>query len=246
MYKKNAGIASMIIGLLIPCIGVSQEYHFVSIEMLIEQEIGRIIIPEIYQKLNIKVSITPVPGNRAQWLAASGEKDGEIMRIWTYGDENPSTIRVPTSYYSLETMAFIKKDAGISISRKEEMTSLRIVKVRGVKHTDNISKGMPNLKSFGSTENMMLFLNAGRADIALTNTIDGLIILKKMGLKNIVPLKKPLAVLELYHYIHEKHKALVPKINAVLIDMKKSGELKALIRKAENTIIQQSSRYKQK
>ena len=87
-----------------------EKYSFVSIENLIEQEIGRIIIPKIYQKLNIDVDISSKPAKRAQAYATSGKKDGEIMRIWTYGVENKTTIRVPTPYYKLETMAFIKKD----------------------------------------------------------------------------------------------------------------------------------------
>jgi hypothetical protein len=54
---------------------------------LIEQDVGRIIIPEIYNNLGMTVTIKPVPGKRAQQLATSGKKDGEIMRIFTYGLE---------------------------------------------------------------------------------------------------------------------------------------------------------------
>jgi len=217
----------------------AQEYFFVSIQDLIEQEVGRLIIPEIYKKLNLKATISPVPGKRAQFLASSGTKDGEIMRIWTYGIENPTTIRVPTPYYYLETMAFIKKGSGIVINNKKDLSKYKLVKVRGVKHTNNITKGFSNVHDLNSTETMMKFLQAGRADVALTNTVDGMLVLKKFGIKNIVPIKKPLAVLDLYHYIHEKHKALVPKVDDVIKELKASGELKRIIQNAENRVIGQ-------
>ena len=218
--------------------GIAEEYHFVSIKNLIEQEVGRLIIPEIYKKLGMKVTITPMPGKRAQHSATKGKKDGEIMRIWTYGEENPTTIRVPTPYYYLETMAFIKKDSGIVIQSKSDLAKYKLVKVRGVKHTNNITKGI-DAHDLNSTEQMMKFLAAGRADVALTNTVDGLIVLKELGITNIIPIQKPLAVLDLYNYIHEDHKDLVPKVDAVIKEMKASGELSRIIKDAEKQIIGQ-------
>ncbi|WP_238937617.1 hypothetical protein [Pseudoalteromonas sp. S16_S37] len=39
----------------------SETYHFASINYLIEQEVGRIVISEIYQQLGIDIIITPLP-----------------------------------------------------------------------------------------------------------------------------------------------------------------------------------------
>lgn len=217
---------------------IAEEYHFVSIQGLIEQDVGRIIIPEIYKKLGIETTIQAVPGIRAQKLATSGEKDGEIMRIFTYGIENTTTIRVPTPYYQLETMAFVKKDSGIVIKSKEDLKKYKLVKVRGVKHTNNITKGIANVHDMNSTESMMKYLLAGRADVALTNTVDGILSLKKLGYTNIVPIDKPLAVLDLFNYIHQDHKDIVEKVDAMIKKMKENGELQAIIKKAESQVIE--------
>mgnify|MGYP003875257723 FL=1 len=159
------------------------------------------------------------------------------MRIWTYGDENPTTIRVPTPYYYLETMPFIAKQRNISIEEASDLQHYSIVKVRGVKHTNNITKGLSNVYEANSTDNMLRLVETGQVDIALTNTIDGILALKKLGISNVTPLKKPLAVLPLYHYLHEKHKALVPIIDQEIRRLKASGELATLIQNAENKII---------
>ena len=50
----------------------SAEYRFVSIQNLVEQEIGRLVLPQVYRKLGITISITPLPGKRAQAQAVSG------------------------------------------------------------------------------------------------------------------------------------------------------------------------------
>jgi ABC-type amino acid transport substrate-binding protein len=88
--------------------------------------------------------VTPFPGNRAQYAADSGMQDGEIMRIATYGNEALNTIRVPTPYYYLETMPFVLKNSDIVINSKQDLAQYRVAKIRGVKHTNNITKGLKN------------------------------------------------------------------------------------------------------
>jgi len=227
--------------LMLMCsIAKGEQYHFVSINHLVEQEIGRLILPQIYNKLNIEITITPLPGKRAEYQATSGASDGEIMRIYSYGVNNPSVHRVPTPYYQLETMAFIKKGAEITIETASDLKKYSLAKVRGVIHTNNITHGLYNVADLNSTEQIMRFVNLGRADVALTNTIDGLMVIKESGFDDIVPIAAPLAKLNLYHYVHEKHKYLIPKVDAQIKAMKKSGELDKIIKDAEFAIIEQS------
>lgn len=218
-------------------ITLANKYEFASIEYLIEQEIGSIVLPQIYQNIGIDITVTPLPGKRAQFEANLGKKDGEIMRIWTYGDENSQSIRVPTPYYYLETMAFILKDSQIDIRQKEDLKKYRLGKVRGVKHTNNITKGLTDVYEMNSTENMFRMLNMGKVDVVLTNTLDGNLVLKRLGYENIVSIGRPLAVFPLYHYIFEKHKALVPLIDEEILRLKNSGELERMIALAEQKVI---------
>ncbi len=89
---------------------------------------GRIVLTQVYKNIGINITISPLPGKRAQYVANAGIKDGEIMRIWTYGDENPNTIRVPSPYYYLETMPFVSKKSDISILKKEDLAKYRLTK----------------------------------------------------------------------------------------------------------------------
>jgi len=215
---------------------VAEEYHFVSINNLIEQEIGRIVIQHIYKNMGIEVTITPLPGKRAQYEATSGISDGEIMRIFSYGIDNPKILRVPTPYYYLETMAFIRKGSNVKVLNKDDLAKYSIAKVRGVKHTNNITKGLKTI-DFNSTEQALRFVQKGRADIALTNTIDGLMKLKYFNINNVVPIENPLKKLELFHYIHENHKDLVPRVDAKIKEMIANGELARVIEIAELAVL---------
>ncbi|MDO6719663.1 transporter substrate-binding domain-containing protein [Psychrosphaera sp. 1_MG-2023] len=211
----------------------AEGFHFSSINFLTEQEVGRIVLPQIYSELGIVISITPLPAQRAQLSATSGVSDGEIMRIFSYGIENPTTIRVPTPYYYLETTAFVHKDKDIVIENKDHLEKYFVAKVRGVKHTNRITEGHSQVIDMNSTIEIMRMVDSGRVDVALTNTIDGLMALKELGLKNVIAIKKPLATFDLYHYIHLDHKHLVPIVDAKIIEMTKDGKLAKIVNAAE-------------
>ncbi|WP_249351796.1 substrate-binding periplasmic protein [Pseudoalteromonas citrea] len=198
------------------------------------------MLPEIYNRLGIKVIISPLPGKRAQQEAQSGLKDGEVMRIYSYGTETPSTIRIPTPYYQLETMAFIRADSNIKINTIKDLKQYQIVKVRGVKHTNNITKGMTNVKDLDTTTQMLRLVSAGLADVALTNTVDGLVALKKLKITNVRPISKSLDRQSLYHYVHKSLQHLVPKVDQEIKKMKETGDLDALIRDAEQQVLKTS------
>ena len=220
----------------------ANHYNFASIELLIEQEVGRIVLTQVYKNIGIDITISPLPGKRAQYVANSGLKDGEIMRIWTYGDENSNTIRVPTSYYYLETMPFVLKSSDISILKKQDLAKYRLTKIRGVKHTNNITQGFKNIYEMSSTEDMFKLLLSGKVDVVLTNTSDGNLALERLGLSNIVSMEKPLIRLPLYHYIHKNNKKLVNRVDKEIQRMKSNGELATLILQAEKSVVQLNSK----
>ncbi|MGE6648055.1 substrate-binding periplasmic protein [Shewanella colwelliana] len=213
-------------------------YRFASIEYLIEQEVAREVIPQIYRGLDIKVDILPLPGNRAQYAAVSGKMDGEVMRIWSYGEDNPSMLRVPTPYYYLETMPFVRADSGILIREPKDLQPYRVVKVRGVKHTNNITEGLPYVRDVDSTKMMFELLQNHQADVALTNNLDGQIMMQRYHFDDIAVMPNHLGRLALYHYLHPKHASLLPVIDAELKRLKALPTLNNIIKAAEIRVIE--------
>ncbi|MBF0230558.1 MAG: transporter substrate-binding domain-containing protein [Desulfamplus sp.] len=209
------------------------KYHFVRIDGLAEQVVAEKILKDIYNQAGITIDIEAVPGGRAIMLATTGKSDGETLRIFSYGEKYKMMIRVPTPYSSLETTVFAKKSSNIDIKNKADLAKYKIVIVRGVQHTIDITEGLDTVHVIDTVEQMMKFLNLDRADIAITNNISGVAVLKKLKLTaDIIPLIT-LETLDLFHYLHETHKDIVPTVDEVIQKMVKSGELKKLREKYE-------------
>lgn len=216
----------------------AEEYNLVSIVGLFEQQVGELVLPEVYKKLGIDITITAMPGKRAILETVSGRKDGEIMRIWSYGNEHPETIRVPTPYYQLETMAFFKEGSNVAVKSVKDLARYSVLKVRGVKHTNNITSGLTNVYDYDDTQSMLRALSTGRDGVALTHTADGLFSILKFKLKGIMLIDSPLATFPLYHYVHKKNSHLVERLDKTIRAMKKSGELEEFIALAEKKVFE--------
>ena len=135
-------------------------------------------------------------------------------------------------------MPFVLKNSNIVINKKDDLVNYRLTKVRGVKHTNNITQGLSNTYEMSSTEAMFKLLLSDKVDVVLTNTIDGNLALARLGLSSITPMKNPLVRLPLYHYIHKKNQHLIPLIDSEIKRLKHNGELNLLISDAEKHVIQ--------
>ena len=213
------------------------EYEFASIESLAEQEIARIVLPQIYQKIDKKIKITPLPANRAQYEANAGIKAGETLRIYSYGIENKDQIRVPTPYYYLYTSVFALTSKQIIVTEKDDLKKYKVGKVSGVKHTANITKGLDKVYNSNSTDSLFQQLLLGNIDIALTNLSDGELLLSKDKFSEVKVVNPALVKLDLFHYIHKNHQELVEPVNQAIKQLQANGELAKMLKQAEEIIL---------
>lgn len=214
-------------------------YRFVAIEGLVAQQIGSQVMTEVYRQLGHQIHITPMPAKRAQRQAVSGIEDGEIMRVYFYGDQNPQMIRIPIPIHSVATTGFIRKDKEIIVKSREDLKKYRVAKVRGIKHTDLIARDLTKIHESNSIVYMMNALVADHIDVALTTLVDGQLSIKRMNLTDIKPLETPLALRRLYHYVHEKNAHLVPGLTSKIEELKKNGQLQDLLQSAHYDIMGQ-------
>ncbi|WP_096086812.1 substrate-binding periplasmic protein [Agaribacterium haliotis] len=216
-------------------VAVASSFKFAATDGLFAQQVGRYMLPCIYRELGHEISIVDYPAKRALSSANSGSVDGEVMRIYDYGDYAPNTVRVPTPYYYVDTTAFFLKDKAYENLSLEEIKKLKVVKVRGVTHTDFVSKDFAHVKDVDSTEQLFLYLQAGRADVALTNASNGLHAISLMGLEDTFSkTAEPLDTQALYHYIHKSKSAeLVTKVDTAIKKLIDKGFLQQLAREAE-------------
>jgi len=195
------------------------------------------ILTELYARLGYDIEIRPMAAGRAAIESTSGQVDGDVGRIRSFNADAPDLIRVPTPFYRGYTAAFVRMDSGIDAIGKEDLPKYRVARIRGVVNTNLLTEGVERVTDFGDLETMFRFLELGRADVAVTNTIGGGITLSNLGMTDIGPLEPPLETRDFYHFIHRRHEALVPTLDALIREMTASGELGRLTREIERKAI---------
>jgi len=212
---------------------------FAQIQNTPDQMVGAEILKAIYKKMGISIKMQNMPGKRALSESSTGRVDGEVHRIFKIGEDYSTLIRVPTPINYIEPSVF-SKNYNFVITDCTALTDYYIGIVRGVRHAELCTQGMEKVKIFNNSIKMMELLDAGRIDIVITARINGLMLSKRMDYESIYPLSPPLNRMLVYHYLHEKHKDLVLKLDAVIIKMQKNGELEMLRKEAIKTLFEKA------
>lgn len=195
------------------------------------------IIQAAYQKIGIEAVIQHYPPARGIQLANEGYTDGELYRSVRMKGKFSNLMMVPVSVAHTELVVFTK-NVQFPLQGWDSLKPYRIGVERGFKLAEERSKGMKTYSaSVGQTFQM---LDAGRVDIVISTKLGGLSYLKSIGLKGIEILNPPLEKDMLHHFLHKKHKELVPVISAVLENMKKNGEMEAIREKAKSTLFDEN------
>jgi len=202
-----------------------------------DQFIGGEILKEAYSRLGIAVVLVDVPAARALALSSSGQLDGEVHRIAAVEHDYPSLIRISPAINYIEPSVFTTT-LHFEVSGWPSIKDYNIGIVRGVGSSEAGTAGMKSVQAVTSLENLLLMLDAGHVELAVTDLLSGRVRVKQMRLDSrIYALSPPLQRVFIYHYLHQQHRALVPRIEAVLRDMEADGELVRLRERFVNQVL---------
>ncbi|MEH6631279.1 MAG: transporter substrate-binding domain-containing protein [Halopseudomonas aestusnigri] len=192
----------------------------------VDTVISEVILRTAYQRIGIEIYIEKHPGERALRLANSGEVAGDVQRIDGLSAKYTNMIQIRPAINFIEGSAFSKSQT-IPIDGWKSLQDYRIGLIRGIKFAENNTKGMDTYvaRDYASLFRM---LNKDRIDVAISPRLNGLYQIKRFGIHDVTPLSPAIARFELFHYLHKKHAALVPKLSAVFTEMATSGELQRI------------------
>ncbi|WP_417320307.1 substrate-binding periplasmic protein [Emcibacter sp.] len=190
------------------------------------QKLSAQIISEAYATLDIKVSIKELPGLRALVVANSGETDGEISRIGGIEKKFTNLIAIPTPVNHIEIVVFSENSA-LKIENWHNLQGLKVGIVSGSVFTETLDQGLNTLR-INNYKQLFTILKRGRVDVAVSPYINGLSMLKTNPHWTILPVSPSLQNEDLYHYIHKRHRHLIPKLNQIFQEMHSSGRIKHL------------------
>lgn len=200
-----------------------------------DQYIGEFILKRAYGSIGIDLIVEILPAKRALQFSTSGYVDGEIQRINVIERSSPTLIRIPTAVNYVDLSVFFTKQ--MPFRSMEDLEDYKFVYVRGVKVYESFLKYFKISHAVTTDEQMWRMIKERRMDVALAGRISGMYKLKELGIEGIYPLAPPQKTYHLYHYLHEKHQNLVPKIDAVLKKLSQNGELERLRAQAVENLL---------
>lgn len=196
------------------------------------------IIKEAYKRLNIEVQINNYPWQRALHASNVGIADAELFRSFVSEEEYPNLIKVDSPVYYVEFVA-CAKDPSIAITGWESIKQYDIGFMRGVKTIEQHTRTM-NTASVNTAEQAFNMLKADYIDIVVAEYINGLIILRKLGTRDIFILEPPIEQIPVYHFVNKRHADLLPLLKNSLKTMNENGELYSLKEQAIDKILHSS------
>ncbi len=204
--------------------------------------IGGKILEAAYKRLSIDIEFVVMPAKRCLRESSVGNVDGEIQRIYEIGDSYPTLIRVPISFNHLNVVAF-SKNYQIPINGWNSLQGYRVGRIRGIKFMEMGFRQLDpsKIQVVNRSHQLALLLKSDRIDFIVEEKINGLIQFKRLNINGIHTLSPPLLRIKLYHYLNQKHKDLVPRIDDVFKKMAESGELKRLRKTFINELFNASS-----
>lgn len=138
-----------------------------------------------------------------------------MVRVKIAGSAHESLIRVDVPIIEARTFAYANKPElhGKSFG---ELKHLRIGHVSGARFAAELAKGFSEVWTAETPEQLFEMLLRDRLDLVIVGEGTGRRIVRERELKDVFPLTPSLRTVSFYHYLHEKHAALVPRIEAVL------------------------------
>ena len=225
-----------------------QTMVFSTVKDTLVADINEIIIRDAYQKLGIQVFIKKLPAARALQKSNSGEFDGELFRIPGIQKKYPNLFMIPVVSYEVDIRAYSKR----SDFKVVGWNSLKLFKIgieRGVQFSEVATDGM-NRQIVNSNQQLFRILDKDRVDFVVTDiwsALGSLTELERTGfpINEIFVLSPRVMAIELHHYLHMKHEALIPKVNQAIQESLRSGIAKQAEDKIRKQYVLKEDKYEQ-
>jgi polar amino acid transport system substrate-binding protein len=176
-----------------------------------------------YARLGMDFVAQELPLRRALSMASSGEIDGDLMRANAVFQDNPALlqVRVPVAVGIYAAYRRGECPARVSIG---ELAQYRVAYFRGIRAIE-MALPQQSLVATNNSWDVLRLLQHNIADYALGMQTETDALLASREVQGICRVSEPVIVQPLYHALHKRHAQLLPKLEAVLADMEKKGEI---------------------
>ncbi|WP_229506609.1 ABC transporter substrate-binding protein [Massilia sp. BJB1822] len=194
-------------------------------------DIAEQVLREAYRRMGMNLDVVRLPAERALVSANDGMMDGELYRKIGIERDYPNLMIVPVPLLTYEIVIFTLGTSFV-VNGWESLRPFTIGFIRGIKIVEQNTQGM-HIEPVATMMQALQKMTMGRTDVVVGNRVSGLAMAKTLKLADIRVLQPPLATFPVFHYLHKKHEALIPKLSAVLQQMQKDK----VIERIQKTIL---------
>lgn len=199
------------------------------------------IVKEAFRRIGVEVKLILLPSERALKNANSGIDDGNYPRISGLSKAYPNLLKVPEKIRNSEFVAF-SKNKTIKTNNWESLSPYNVALITGWKIFEKNIGGAKSVTKVKNAKSLFILLEKNRADLVLYERNKGLGTIRELGFQNVYNLNPPLAVKEMFLYLHKKHKRLIPQLDIALRKMKKDGSYAKIVQSSLQGIVPKRSK----
>lgn len=187
---------------------------------------GQAVLRAAYERLGLELRPRVLPLRRSLVMAANGQLDGDLMRAAPVFTEHPTLLQVRVPAALAVYAAYKRGDCPQRIST-EELARARVSYFRGIRAIE-LQLPANALLAANNSWDVLRMLQHKLSDYALGMQTETDALLASREMQGICRIQEPVIVQPLYHALHERHAALLPRLEAVLAEMDKKGEIARL------------------
>lgn len=181
-----------------------------------------LIANETFRRAGLRLHLIKLPAERALRNANAGIEDGDLTRIAGLEKDYPNLIPVPEKLMDWTFAAFAvqTKPAEASWAILE---SFVVGHIKGWKIFEKNLRPATSVTTADNPLQLFTMLDKKRVEVVLYERWMGYALMKQMNMTGVHAIEPPLAVREMFIYLHRRHADKIPAITAALRAIKSEG-----------------------
>jgi polar amino acid transport system substrate-binding protein len=198
-----------------------------------------LVTAEALRRIGYQMETVQLPAERGLTNSNAGIDDGEMSRIFGLEKLYPNLVRVPEKIMDWEFNAFTNKAIHINAGWPD-LSPYAVSFINGWKILEKNVPAKAEITKVKNPGQLFALLQKDRTDIIIYERWGGLNIIQQHRLQDIRVIMPPLAVKDMYIYLHKKHKKLVPHLTRALYEMKQDGAYQRIY---DKTLVPLTEKY---
>lgn len=190
-----------------------------------------LVIREAFKRLGVDIQIVPLSSARSLSNADQSIDDGNFLRIQGVEKKFPHLVRVPEKIVDVKFVVF-SKQKNLKTSGWKSLEPFHVGYIRGWQIAEDMIKNVRQTTVVENRTSLFKVLENDRIDLAFAELYGGYYQIHTLKLQDVTMSQPPLASREMFLYLNKKHEKLVPKLAAVLKEMKQDGSYDAIFKQA--------------